>query len=82
VSVEQQVREILLGILDAQESDVVPDARLAADLGVESIEMVDIVVECESRFRISIDDDDLPGVKTVQDVVDLVRRLSGSGASA
>lgn len=45
------------------------DAELANDLGINSIELADLVMLCEDRFGIEINDDDIRGFTTVGDVV-------------
>jgi acyl carrier protein len=48
-------------------------AQLAEDLGVDSVDAVELVVALEQHFDITLPETVLTDVKTVQDVVDLVR---------
>jgi acyl carrier protein len=48
-------------------------AQLAEDLGVDSVDAVELVVALEQHFDITLPETVLADVKTVQDVVDLVR---------
>lgn len=45
------------------------EAELAGDLGINSLELADLVYTCEERFDIMIDDDELHKFRTVGDVV-------------
>ena len=45
------------------------DAELENDLGINSLELADLVFLCEEKFSIQIDDDDIKSLITVGDVV-------------
>lgn len=45
------------------------EASLSGDLGINSLELADMVYNCESRYDVTIDDDALKNFKTVGDVV-------------
>ena len=46
------------------------DAELASDLGLNSIELADLVMLCEEKFGVTIDDDDIHKFVTIGDVVE------------
>jgi acyl carrier protein len=50
---------------------------LVADLGFDSLQVLEVVQELEDRFNISIPIDDVPTARTVAQVVDQVARLVG-----
>lgn len=52
------------------------DMHLVNDLNADSLDSIEIVVECEKEFDIEIDDDDLENIQTVKDIVYLVQELS------
>ena len=66
---EQFVR-LLVDELQIDENDITMDAELSNDLGINSIELADLVMQCEDRFGIEINDDDIRNFTTVGDVVD------------
>ena len=49
---------------------------LSEELDIDSARMVDIVLDLEQQFGITISDDDLPKLGTVKDLVDLVEKVS------
>ena len=49
--------------------DVTMEAELSADLGINSLELADLVYICEERFNVIIDDEELHNFNTVGDVV-------------
>lgn len=51
---------------------VTEEARFAEDLGLDSLDLVEFVMEVEEKFSVKIDDDELKGVLTVGQAVDLV----------
>jgi acyl carrier protein len=55
---------------------VIPTAELAEDLGVDSVDAVEFTVALEREFDMSLPDEALRDVRTVQDVIDLVRQRS------
>lgn len=65
----EKVKSILMEELQIEEKDITPEAELSADLGINSIELADLVMLCEDKFGITIDDDDIHKFVTVGDVV-------------
>lgn len=62
-------KNLLVTELQVKEELITLDAELASDLGVNSIELADLVMICEEQFDLVIDDEDLHGFITVGDVV-------------
>jgi acyl carrier protein len=56
---------------------VVPDATFDADLDIDSLTMVEVVVACEERFDVRIPDEALEGLRTVGDALD---HIAGAAA--
>lgn len=48
------------------------DAELSADLGINSLELADLIYKCEETFGVEIDDEDLHKLVTVGDVVSYI----------
>jgi acyl carrier protein len=55
---------------------------LVADLGFDSLQVLEVISELEDRFDISIPVDDVPSTRTVADVVEQVARLVEERSSA
>ena len=62
--------ELLVEELQVDRDDIKMEAELANDLGINSIELADLVMLCEDRFGIEIEDNDIHKFVTIQDVVD------------
>ena len=69
------ISEFLDGRLGVPPRQVVPDAALA-DLGVDSLMMLELVFECEDRFGVTLDKN-LKSPRTVGELVALMDRLRG-----
>lgn len=72
--IEKKVNDVLNDVLGIDYSDIKDDAVLETDLGADSIDAVEIVLELEHEFDISIPDEKMNGNEscTVKDVYDLV----------
>ena len=66
----ETLKNILMEELQVKEDVITLDAELASDLGINSIELADLVMLCEEKFDLTIDDEDLHSFITVGDVVE------------
>ncbi|MBQ7699774.1 MAG: acyl carrier protein [Clostridia bacterium] len=66
----EEFRQLLIDKLEIDPELVKPDAQLANDLGINSLELADLVLYCEDKYDIEIDDDALQSFITVNDVVE------------
>jgi len=65
----EQVKTMLVNELSVNADDVTMTAELVADLGVNSLELADLILLCEEKFDIEIGDEDIRNFITVGDVV-------------
>lgn len=69
---------ILINILGVDEKDITPESQLIDDFGVDSLDIVELIIETESVFGISIKDEEAEKMRTVKDCINyLDNRLSG-----
>ena len=68
-------KKILAEELQVNEDLITMDAELANDLGVNSIELADLVMTCEDKFNIEINEDDIGKFITVGDIVNYMEAL-------
>ena len=66
----EQVKEMLVNELSVDPESITPSSELVADLGINSLELADLVLLCEDKFEMEIDDEDIRNFITVGDVVD------------
>lgn len=71
----EKVKELLVEELQINPDDITMDAELSKDLGINSIELADLIMLCEEKFGIEISEDDSNHFNTVSDVVNYLESL-------
>jgi len=64
-----RIKPILANYLKIDEEKVVPNARLIEDLGVDSLDTVELIMAFEEEFGIEVSDDDAEKARTVEDII-------------
>ena len=72
----EKLKELLVDELQIDEADITLDAKLSTDLGVNSIELADLIMLCEDKFDIEIKDEDIHNFVTIGDVVNYLENLA------
>jgi acyl carrier protein len=70
--------EIVDEVAGVPADQVTPDKTFVDDLDIDSLSMVEIAVAAQDKFGVEIPDDQLKDLKTVQDVVNYVKRSAVS----
>ncbi len=65
----ETLKEYLVKELRVNADDVTMEAELVGDLGINSLELADLVLLCEDKFNVVIDDEELQNFITVGDVI-------------
>lgn len=68
-SVAEQVKQIIVNKLGVEESQITPEASFTNDLGADSLDTVELIMEFEKAFNISIEDSDAEKIQTVGDAI-------------
>lgn len=66
---KQKVTEIIVKKLGVEESQITDTANFTKDLGADSLDTVELIMEFEKEFNVSIEDSDAEKIQTVGDVV-------------
>ena len=77
--IEEGVIDVLKNV-SRRPIDPTPQSDLVADLGFDSLQVLEVVAELEDRFDISIPLNDVPATRTVAQVVAQVAQLQGERA--
>ncbi|RME06631.1 MAG: acyl carrier protein [Anaerolineae bacterium] len=64
-----KVKEIIVELLDVDESKVTPEARFREDLEADSLDLVELIMEFEEAFGSEISDEDAQKITTVGEAV-------------
>ena len=70
--IEEKVREFLIEDLEIDEEKIVPEGKLKDDLGIDSLDFVDIVVIVEKKFGFKIKPEEMADVKTFSQFCDYI----------
>ena len=73
----ESFKQFLVEDLRINADVITMEAELAGDLGINSLELADLVYSCEEKFDITIDDEDLHKFITVGDVVRYLEETKG-----
>ncbi len=71
------LKEIMAARLGLPTEKIVPEARLIEDLGLDSLDAVELAIAVERRFNIDVPEEALTKLKTVADMVTLVEARAG-----
>ena len=78
--IEERVRKILAENLSVPENEVTTESRFQEDLDADSLDLVEAVLALEEEFGVSIPEEEMEGVKTVGQAVNLVAEKLGVSA--
>lgn len=70
--IEARVKAIIVDKLGVDESEVTNEASFANDLGADSLDTVELIMEFEKEFGIQIPDDQAEKIGTVQDAISFI----------
>ncbi len=72
----ERVSKIIVDRLGVEESEVTLEASFKDDLGADSLDVVELVMELEDEFGMEISDDDAEKISTVGDAVNYIKSQS------
>ena len=75
ITMFEKFADLLVEELQIDRDDITMEAELSNDLGINSIELADLVMLCEEKFDIEINDEDIRKFTTVGDVVAYLETL-------
>ncbi|MEA3446648.1 MAG: acyl carrier protein [Bacteroidota bacterium] len=74
--IEQKVRAIIIDKLGVEEDEVTSEASFTNDLGADSLDTVELIMEFEKEFDISIPDDMAESIGTVGDAIKFIEKAN------
>ena len=72
----EKVRDMLARQLNLSPDKITAESDVVKDLGADSLDVVELLISLEDDCGISIPEDDIVNVKTVQDIVDMIEKLN------
>ena len=70
--IEKKVRDIIVEKLCVAEEDIKLESKFQSDLGADSLDTVELIMEFERVFEVSIHDDQAEKISTVEDAVKFI----------
>jgi acyl carrier protein len=77
ISIEDQIRKIVVGQLGVKPDQITPEAKFIEDLGADSLDTVELVMALEETFGSEIPDEDAEKLTTVGDVIRYIEEAQG-----
>ncbi len=71
--IEKKVKEIIVSKLGVDEGQITPQASFTNDLGADSLDTVELVMEFEKAFNVQIPDEDAEKISTVGDAINYLK---------
>ena len=65
----EALKNLLVEELQIDPDDITLESNLSSDLGINSIELADLVMTCEEKFDVEFKDEDISNLATIGDVV-------------
>jgi acyl carrier protein len=72
-NLEKKVKEIIIDKLGIEESEVTDSASFTNDLGADSLDTVELIMEFEKEFNISIPDEDAEKIGTISQAISYLK---------
>ena len=68
----EQLKGLIVELLEVDESKVVPEASFADDFNADSLDFIELITAVEDTFKIEIPDEDAENLQTVKDAIDYI----------
>ena len=70
----EKIQKIIADILNYKPEEIRPETKFIDDLGADSLDLFQIILEIEQTFEISISDDQIESISTVSDAVEAIKK--------
>ena len=75
MSTFDKIKEVIIDKLGVEEDSIKHEAHFVNDLGADSLDTVELIMEFEEEFGVEIPDDDAENITTVGSAVDYIEKL-------
>ena len=72
----ERLKEIICNYVEVEQDDIRPESRFMGDLGFTSFDFMSMLGELEDEFDVEIDQQEVAEIRTVQEAVDYLEKLS------
>jgi acyl carrier protein len=74
MTLEEKVVKLVMEQLDVTKEECVLEASFIDDLGADSLDLVELIMEMEEKFGVEIADEELEKIRTIKDVIDFLAK--------
>ncbi|MCI5752055.1 MAG: acyl carrier protein [Oscillospiraceae bacterium] len=74
----EQIKELILNYVEVDPDAVTPDSKFIEDLGFNSFDFMSMLGELEDTLGVTVDENEIAGLSTVQDAVDYLEKLKNA----
>ena len=74
MTLEEKVIKLVMEQLDVTKEECVLEASFIDDLGADSLDLVELIMEMEEVFGVEIADEELEKISTIKDVIDFLKK--------
>ena len=74
MTLEERVIALVMEQLDVTKEECVPEASFIDDLGADSLDLVELIMEMEEVFGVEIADEELEKIRTIKDVIEFLTK--------
>ena len=74
MTIEEKVIKLVMEQLDATREQCLLEASFIDDLGADSLDIVELLMEMEEAFGVEIADEELEKIRTIKDVIDFLKQ--------
>jgi acyl carrier protein len=78
MTLEEKVISIIVEQLDVTREECVPEASFIDDLGADSLDLVELLMEMEETFSVQMADSDLQKIRSIKNVLDFLREKNAT----
>lgn len=71
----EQVCKMLAEQLGIDASEIKPESEVVKDLGADSLDVVELLMTLEDEYNLTLPEEDVESLKTVQDIVDMMNKI-------
>jgi acyl carrier protein len=80
-TIQEKITSILTEKLGIPQSEITPDASFVKDLGIDSLDYAELVMEFEQTFDIKIPDDDADKLQTIAQAITYIQEKTGQAGT-
>ena len=75
----EKIRDVISDKMGIDKEKITMESSFVSDLNIDSISMIDLIMELEDEYGIEFDEDQADSIKTIADVIEYINKISWLG---